>query len=93
MGRFVTSCQRYIIKGRVQGVWFRAHTQKKAQELGLTGWVKNLPDGQVEVLACGDANQLKDLEGWLWQGPLLAKVVAVEASNAEWEQHEKFSVI
>lgn len=63
-----------IIKGKVQGVWFRQSTLEQANELGITGWVKNNPDGDVELIACGEDNSLDALKRWLWQGPQLAEV-------------------
>lgn len=70
-----------LVSGRVQGVWFRAYTQRKARELGLTGWVRNLPDGRVEVVAEGPRPQLEALAQWLWQGSPLSKVTDV---TVEW---------
>jgi acylphosphatase len=67
-------CRRFIVSGRVQGVWFRASTRQQAQRLGLSGRAVNLPDGRVEVVACGDATALDQLARWLWRGPELAKV-------------------
>jgi acylphosphatase len=69
-----------LVSGRVQGVWFRAYTQRKARELGLTGWVRNLPDGRVEVMAEGPRPQLEALAQWLWQGSPLSKVTDVTLS-------------
>jgi acylphosphatase len=66
--------QRYIITGKVQGVFYRAETVKKAQQLGLVGWVRNLVDGSVECCACGDVVKLQQLFTWLEQGPATAKV-------------------
>lgn len=71
-------CRRFVVSGKVQGVWFRASTREQAQRLGLAGHALNLPDGRVEVLACGDTAALDALEKWLWQGPDLARVSAVE---------------
>lgn len=68
------SCRHYVVSGRVQGVWFRAHTQREAQQLGLSGWVRNLADGRVEVLACGDADTLAQFETLLRRGPQAARV-------------------
>lgn len=76
-------CNQYLVSGRVQGVFYRASTQKKAQALGLTGWTKNLADGRVEVLACGEEAKLKELEAWLWQGPSHASVEAIEVTAIE----------
>ncbi|UZJ44006.1 acylphosphatase [Marinimicrobium sp. C6131] len=77
--------KHYLIQGRVQGVSYRANTQRKARELGLTGWVRNLPDGQVEALAQGAPETLQAFETWLWQGPALAEVTQVEVSEADSE--------
>ena len=77
----VNLCQRALIEGRVQGVWYRGSTQQKAQQLGITGWVKNLPDGRVEVLMCGSEPALEQLQIWLHQGPTMARVTHVEVLN------------
>jgi len=71
------SAARFIVGGRVQGVWFRAATREQALQLGVSGYAKNLPDGRVEVLASGSDDAIAALERWLWQGPPLAKVEAV----------------
>ncbi|SEM91274.1 acylphosphatase [Luteibacter sp. UNCMF331Sha3.1] len=65
---------RFMLKGRVQGVFFRASAQKEAVKLGLTGYAKNLPDGGVEVVAYGDAGAIEQLEAWLRHGPPGARV-------------------
>lgn len=67
-------CRRCLVAGRVQGVFFRASTQRRAEDLGLTGHARNLPDGRVEVLACGAPSALEELEAWLWRGPSEARV-------------------
>jgi acylphosphatase len=61
----------------VQGVYYRSATAERAQALALHGWVKNLPDGRVEVVASGDATAVVALTRWLWQGPPAARVEAV----------------
>ena len=71
-------CNRYLISGRVQGVFYRASAQQQASALGLRGWVRNLVDGRVELLACGDQITLKELEKWLEIGPDYAKVSNIE---------------
>lgn len=68
------SARLYTIKGRVQGVFFRASTRRVAESLGVTGHAINLPDGDVEVLACGDAAALDQLGEWLQDGPPHARV-------------------
>ncbi len=69
---------RMLISGRVQGVFFRAYTRDEARRLGLRGWVRNLPDGRVEVLAQGDPDKLRSLESFCRQGPPYARVQHVE---------------
>lgn len=68
------ACFLYHISGRVQGVWFRQSTVDEARRYGLRGYARNLPDGRVEVLACGDAKGLAALEAWLQHGPSMARV-------------------
>lgn len=72
------ACIRYLVSGRVQGVFFRASTRERAQSLGLTGWARNLPDGRVEVLACGDQATLGQFRAWLREGPPQAQVEDIE---------------
>lgn len=72
---------RFIVSGRVQGVFFRANTREQALALGLAGHAKNLDDGRVEVLASGPGEALDALEQWLWQGPPAAKVEQVFREN------------
>ena len=63
-----------IVSGRVQGVWYRARTRDKALGLGLTGYVRNLPDGAVEIVASGEETQVNALMDWARQGPPMAEV-------------------
>ena len=72
---------KFLVSGRVQGVWFRESTRREASKLGISGYAKNLPDGTVEVFACGSAEALDELAGWLAQGPPLASVDAVERQD------------
>lgn len=85
-------CRRFRITGKVQGVYYRAATQSEAVRLGVTGWVRNLPNGDVEVLACGQAGRIDALLAWLWQGPPRAQVSAVEQEDTEREHHDSFEV-
>ncbi|MDO6593916.1 acylphosphatase [Neptuniibacter sp. 1_MG-2023] len=72
-------CLHAVVIGRVQGVWFRKSTQEYAESLGLSGWVRNLPDSSVELMACGDELGIRQLEAWLSQGPELASVAEVQS--------------
>ena len=69
------------IAGRVQGVWYRASTQAEAERLGLTGWVRNLPDGRVEAQAQGREQQVEALVRWCHGGPPQARVSGVERAE------------
>lgn len=70
--------RRYVIRGIVQGVGFRYFAQRRAEQLGLSGYVKNLPDGRVEVYAIGPPQKLAQLRQLLEIGPRSARVVEVE---------------
>lgn len=72
------ACVRCYVSGRVQGVFFRASTRERARSLGLAGEVSNLPDGRVEVTACGSQAALDALQQWLWEGPSQAVVSDVQ---------------
>lgn len=69
---------RWLIAGRVQGVGFRWFVSRRAGELGIGGWAKNLPDGRVEVVGVGDRDKLEDLDQSLRTGPTFARVRNVE---------------
>ncbi len=70
-----------LIEGRVQGVWFRATTKNVGEELGVAGWVRNLPDGRVEVMAEGAPEQLDRLLEFCRQGPRHAVVTNVDVER------------
>lgn len=72
-------CRQYRVTGRVQGVFFRDSTRQVAESLKLTGHARNVPDGSVEILACGSPESLGKLESWLQSGPPRAEVGNVEA--------------
>ncbi|HEX6927619.1 MAG TPA: acylphosphatase [Gammaproteobacteria bacterium] len=76
-------CRRCYVSGKVQGVFFRAATRDRAQSLHVTGHAKNLEDGRVEVLACGEEENVAALIEWLWQGPRLARVDRVDVEDAD----------
>jgi acylphosphatase len=67
-----------LVSGHVQGVFFRASASERANQLGVSGWARNLPDGRVEVLAAGEDDAVDAFRGWLDQGPPAARVDHVE---------------
>ncbi|MGC8120546.1 acylphosphatase [Marinobacter sp. VGCF2001] len=73
-----TSRWQLLVSGTVQGVYYRASTEQKARQLCLTGQVRNLPDGRVEIIAEGDEEQLQALKAWCQQGPERAVVEHIE---------------
>ncbi len=73
---------RFVVSGRVQGVFFRASTRQQAVALGLHGIARNLADGRVEVIVAGEAAAIETLAQWLRQGPPMAEVQSVQ--RAPW---------
>jgi acylphosphatase len=73
--------KKCLVGGRVQGVFYRATVAQRARELGLTGHAINLPDGRVEVLACGEADAVNRFVEWLWIGSSASKVTSVEVTE------------
>ena len=76
-------CRRSFVSGRVQGVFYRATCVRKAESLGLTGYARNLSDGRVEVLACGEGAALDEFIAWLWEGSPASKVSDVATERAD----------
>jgi len=72
-----------IVRGRVQGVYFRASTRNRARQLGLAGWVRNCPDSSVELVAEGEKTRLEQLVMWCHKGPPGAVVMDI---NVEWQE-------
>lgn len=72
---------RMLISGRVQGVFYRLHTREQSQRIGVRGWVRNLPDGRVEVLAEGTSEQIRLLEACCWEGPPYARVHDIQVKE------------
>jgi acylphosphatase len=67
-----------LVSGQVQGVFFRDSTRQKAEELGLSGWVKNVPEGQVEALFEGPSQSIREMVDWCKEGPQRASVENVD---------------
>jgi acylphosphatase len=76
-------CRLSVVSGRVQGVFYRATCVRKAESLGLTGHARNLGDGRVEVLACGEAAAVAQFVAWLWEGSPASKVTAVDTAEVD----------
>jgi acylphosphatase len=81
--------RRCLVSGRVQGVFYRASAAERARALGVCGHARNLPDGRVEVLACGDPEALEAFIAWLWMGPAAAKVRDVRSESVELAAQER----
>ena len=79
----VKAVKHLIITGRVQGVGYRDALCTLAQQHGVTGWVRNRRDGSVEAMVCGDDDALRAIIAWAHNGPALAQVVSVHATDAE----------
>lgn len=84
-------CQRCVVSGRVQGVFFRAFARERAQQLGVTGYARNLPDGSVEVLACGEPEAVAQLREWLREGSPEARVTSVAFEVVDYQELAGFS--
>ena len=76
-----TARRRVVVRGRVQGVWFRESARRRAEELGVSGWVRNRPDGAVEAELEGEAEMVEILVAWFGHGPPGAHVEGVEVEE------------
>ena len=81
-----------LVRGAVQGVFFRAETRNRARSLGVDGWVRNTPDGAVEAVFEGDDQRVESMVDWCGRGPAGARVEDVEASWAAPEGETGFSI-
>ncbi|WP_295542078.1 acylphosphatase [uncultured Thiohalocapsa sp.] len=84
-------CLRCIVAGHVQGVFFRASTREEALRLGVTGHAHNLPDGRVEVLACGEPDAVNALREWLRRGPPQAQVTGLACESVAYQALSGFT--
>lgn len=85
-------CRRVLVSGKVQGVFYRQNTLEMATKLHLTGWVKNLSNGDVELVACGKENNVDALCEWLWQGPPAARVDNVKVTDEPEQSLTQFEI-
>ena len=89
----MTVRRRLVVSGRVQGVGFRVNCARQAQRLGVSGFVRNMPDGAVEVVAEGDPADVAALEAWCRSGPTFARVTSVDAVDQPPEGAATFRVL
>ncbi|MCB0668402.1 MAG: acylphosphatase [Saprospiraceae bacterium] len=80
------------VYGRVQGVWFRGNTQKKAADLKIKGWVRNEPDGSVLIHAFGISKALSELQEWCQEGPTHARVEKMEVRDIPYHEYSGFAI-
>ena len=86
------SSKRVLVKGRVQGVFFRASTKEQAELLGLNGWVRNEPDGSVLLEVSGDSEKVRQMIEWCEAGPILARVDNLTVSEITTVHDSGFSI-
>ncbi len=86
-------CMKFIVKGVVQGVGFRYYTCHEGLKRGLTGYAKNLYNGDVEVLACGNSDSVDSLHEWLKVGPRSATVTQLISEPAETTDYRGFEIL
>jgi acylphosphatase len=84
-------CVRCVVAGRVQGVFFRSATREQALRLGVGGYARNLPDGHVEVLACGSYQAVSQIREWLREGPPMAEVTGIACEPVEYRSTRDFA--
>ncbi len=85
-------CYIAHVSGKVQGVYFRVSTQQKAIDYSLSGYARNLADGDVEVLLCGEQGNVELMLEWLKEGPPQADVSEVQQKQISWQEHNHFSI-
>lgn len=83
---------KLLIRGRVQGVAYRAHARRRALELGLSGFVENRTDGTVYAEIEGPADQVDEMVNWCWTGPPLAQVETIETQEGRPTQYRGFDI-
>jgi len=80
------------VSGKVQGVFFRVSSQQKAIDFGLSGYAKNLADGDVELMLCGEENNVVKMLEWLKTGPDQAEVTQLQQKKIDWQEHSFFAI-
>ena len=82
-----------VVRGQVQGVFFRAETRDRARSLGLGGWVRNAPDGSVQAVFEGEDERVESMVAWCRRGPSGAQVDDVEVAWSEPEGEREFAIV
>lgn len=85
-------CFSVTVSGLVQGVYFRASSQQVAIDYGLSGYARNLSDGNVELLICGEQGNVEKMLSWLKQGPPEAEVDDLNQEQVQWQEHSFFAI-
>lgn len=83
---------RVVVRGRVQGVWFRDSCRRQAQTRGVAGWVRNRDDGRVEAVFAGSAADVDAMVAWMGEGPPMARVDGVEVHPAQRPPTDDFRI-
>jgi acylphosphatase len=86
-------CIHVRVSGRVQGVYYRAYTKSQANEMGVKGWVRNIPGGGVEAVLEGDREKVGELLGLMKAGPSGAMVSGLEISELKCKGYDDFKII
>ena len=85
--------KRFLIKGKVQGVFYRATAKEVAEKLGLSGWIRNTDEGEVEAMATGTGEQLQAFANWCRKGPPRSRVTGIDETDAAEEAFTGFKII
>ena len=85
-------CYKVLISGIVQGVYFRSSAQQQAIDYSLSGYARNLADGNVEVLLCGEQGNIDNMLDWLTHGPEQAEVKSIDYEKVALQEHNFFSI-
>lgn len=86
-------CEKFTVSGLVQGVGFRYHTSYQGMRLGLTGYAKNLNNGDVEVVVCGEESAVLLMADWLQEGPKTSRVESVVSELASYKPYKGFKIL
>lgn len=87
-----TICIHGFVSGKVQGVFYRREACTQAKSQNLTGWVKNIDNGRVEVMICGEEAKVLKMQEWLWKGPSAAKIENVQIEKLPGQDFSGFEI-